>query len=420
MGLSPTRRANSDTFGFMRPTISASQISTVRDCAAKWAFDKIDGIERVEGGAAALGTRIHTLIERWFDHGEVPAGVDGDADSIRAATVALTIIQHLPPRGPGVETEREIHFYWKDADVFVKGFIDLFRGGEVPHVFDHKSTSSISKYAKSEEDLALDPQALFYGLAARLDHHERTGVLPEFVDLQWTYGETVTPKTKLPQSRPVRVRQSLKVLEEGLESLKPYAAKIRTLHETVKSGTEVEGDLSACWKYGPCPYRDRCTTYQQSRSTPPAFEEKPMVIDSNLLARLSAASNSAEAVHDAGPEITPEPHMVSMPTPEVLVASEVLPPDAAKDVSENDPPPPPLVESREKGAKAARSRRRPGPRGEEVVELPFTPVSAPAPVTDLGDIRAALKGLVVKALGEHDLDNSQRFLSALLILDGVK
>lgn len=43
----------------MLPVLSASQISTFRDCQRKWGFKYIAGLEDPAGPAAALGTETH-------------------------------------------------------------------------------------------------------------------------------------------------------------------------------------------------------------------------------------------------------------------------------------------------------------------------------------------------------------------------
>jgi len=332
--------------------VSASQIANFRDCPRKWWFDKVAKVPRPEHAAAKLGTEIHADLERYYREGTPP--------TLREA---LALIPLLPPKTNDLTPEAALDFLlFPDLGVRVKGYIDLL-DLKAGWIWDYKSTSSIDRYAKTKEDLYKDPQALIYGLGVRLEQKEQG--LPEVsteVDLSWMYVQTKSSRTAMPKTKPVHIRQTLTILEDGLDDLR------KTVVEMIPAEKEADQDqvpvnLGACWKYGGCPYRDQCSAYQANRSfSAQPKEEQPVPDQSKLdiLAKLrkkdpipALADTPTPHIPD-NPPPTPAvtaPEMPKLPVPADAVPSEVLPPDAAPDVSVEDPPPPPQVEPKTRGRK---------------------------------------------------------------------
>ena len=50
--------------------VSASQITTFRDCERKWYFEKIVGLTRPSTGSTELGSAVHAVLEGYL-RGEV-------------------------------------------------------------------------------------------------------------------------------------------------------------------------------------------------------------------------------------------------------------------------------------------------------------------------------------------------------------
>lgn len=345
------------------PKISASQISTYLECPAKVAFDKINRIERQESPSAALGTATHAEVEAYFRDGTTPT-----------SPLAMALLQNLPARiESDLEVEKSFNFLWASVGAQVNGYIDLlWLRPWAPEVHDHKTTSSIVKYAKTPEDLATDPQAVFYSLHAALAHNDRYGEMPREVTVQLGYVETALRKTKLPQTRPVRRVFTPDTIEIGLKALEPAGHGLVRIHSKRIRGEDAETNTGSCFRYGRCHYADSCPAFQNRPRDVP--KEEPMTAPSeDLLARLKALSGQVVSVTNSTPQaysppITPPPPAAPPITPEPTlqpfdasgiddsVRVSVKPPDARPDVSPEDPPTPPLKPSRAKGAKAARAK----------------------------------------------------------------
>jgi hypothetical protein len=316
--------------------LSASQLVTFTTCRRAWAYDKLEGIERPETDATNEGKAIHQEVENYYRDGVTPT-----------RRTALALLQHLPGRGPALKPEFTFELVWPGEPAYLRGAIDLVD----PHsntVFDHKTTTNIDRYAKTQDDLVLDAQAVMYGLAYR--------ALVKRVDdinLQWTYVQREDPKTRPPKSVPVGITQTKDMLEAGLHHWAPVVTELVQIHRKRPSVDAVDASPGdACFKYGGCHYRDRCSSYAGRRA--PTKEEPDMtMIDFALLASLGAATpppaKDPEPIE--APESTPLPEASTVkvaPNMPLLdsvmvaldIAPAVVPPDAQPNVSPNDPPPP--------------------------------------------------------------------------------
>lgn len=362
--------------------ISASQIATWRACPTKWGFQYLDGIRPPEGAAAALGTKIHGQLESYFLGQEQPQDER-----------ALALLQHLPQPHPDLRVEHPWALILPagNTTVLARGYMDLlWLSSATVAVLDHKTTSNL-RWAKSETDLLTDPQAILYGLAARHESKTRYGHFPEFVDLQWTYAQTRGYRPPLPPTKPVRIRQSLTVLEDGLTGVCADAAQMVAANEQGAKAKDLVGSRDACEAFGGCPFRQQCPHYGVLTAFHKAqYEEKP-TMNSELLARLArlAGENIAPPTEAPAPapvaaetpapapvaaEPSREPEMAPFDTsgldePLPENASGVLPPDARANVSPLDPPLPPAKEKRGPGRP-----RKSSATATATVETPIMPI----------------------------------------------
>lgn len=413
--------------------MSASQLATYRDCPRKWAFDKLDKVEREENDAANEGSAIHDEVEAWYLHGTPPT-----------RPTAKALLSHLPPRdSPGLLAEEPVQFVWPGAHgepVLLRGYVDLLQIGEDGSVtiYDHKSTSQ-RKYIKTVDDLRYDPQVLAYGIGARLHAAANGRPIPETVRMQWTYVVRENPKTKPPHTEPVVLEQTTVDLEEGLRRWQDTVADM--VRATVESRStpigsralKVLSNTEACFKYGKCPFRELCPDYVGA--APPPKEVAPM--SAELLAKLAAMSNATPPPAPPSDEVpaqtaVPEPKFTPPPMPllDTLRAIEssqqpVVPPDAQPNVSANDPPPPPVVTAapKKRGRPAGSTNKvktvaesTPMPPAEGATELaPFEvdepPALAGAPARTVGD--ELLKGSLMHLLDVARENNDLRKVSTI-------
>ena len=53
-------------------SVSASQISNYRDCARKWWYQSILGLQTPQNASAALGEAVHAQLEAYLNDGDYP------------------------------------------------------------------------------------------------------------------------------------------------------------------------------------------------------------------------------------------------------------------------------------------------------------------------------------------------------------
>jgi hypothetical protein len=174
---------------------------------------------------------------------------------------------------------------WKPGSVTLPGIDKEWRDvGAV--VYDHKTTKS-NEYIKTPTTLLTDPQPLLYGLATRVAMAKYTD--PKVpIGMGWNYAfRDGTP------AEPIRLMQGYDEMEQGLAThvfpvvrsmkqfrvdhppalepvedkaataaqleLDPSARKVyKAVGQAPASLALAAHDLSACDKYGGCPYRSVC------------------------------------------------------------------------------------------------------------------------------------------------------------------
>jgi hypothetical protein len=348
----PKARVNPLDGGFK---YSASQIGTQRDCFTKWFMDQTLGLPRQDTASTLLGKKVHSELEAWLRDKKPPSHPRAKA-----------MLPMLPLPSPAIKVEHEFRLLTPPG--VVRGFMDVFipnvHGVDLPYegppdpavplVMDHKTTSNLF-YAKTKEDLLTDPQAILYGMAARVFQKEAGQEIPEFVDLNWNYVQTRGD----PETKSVRLRQSLQIMEDGLGPIIEEAATMRTSLVGETNPADLPHNLKSCEKFGGCQFLEFCPHVNRkavAMSTPETPADP--VEESNTLARLrklNASKLSAKApaaepaasppasppkavvtvietvVEPAPPVITPEPKLEAIPTEgvhEAPIDVEILPPDA--------------------------------------------------------------------------------------------
>jgi hypothetical protein len=261
------------------------------------------------------------------------------------------------------------NFGWTIPGCLLNGFIDLV-DPNTHTIYDHKTTTNVKRYAKTEDDLKTDPQTIIYGMAYRVAN-------PSVVDditLQWTYVERSNPKTKLPHTKQVRLKQSLTDLENGLKVISPIVERIYQIRTKAQAkAVDVEPNVASCDKFNGCPYRALCPDY--CKPSPP-IQEGPMNLA--LLAQLSSNKMTAQPLPETleKEDTVVEPtNMVSKPTASIIeppkmplleslaiqfdTAPKVVPPDAQPNVSPQDPPEPELKAEKPKAKPKAKASAKP-------------------------------------------------------------
>jgi hypothetical protein len=319
-------------------TYSASQIKLFRDCPRKWAYAYVFGRKTDAGAGAALGTEIHSQLEAWLTKKIIPEH-----------TAAKALLVHLPHPHEKLHVEHAFSLLTKSG--VARGFIDvLVTDSEglvlpehlksyprLPIVIDHKSTADI-KYALSATDLEHDPQAILYGLEARVQAKTTDDVI-----LNWGYTQTRGKAA----TKAVHLRQTQSMFEDGFLRILEDAGQMSAIMASDCTELSVPFDTDACDDYGGCPHREVCPAYS-ARGTGistldklDGLQGKDYTTDMGFLEDLAKASAApfvqpvAAAVEAAVTpsntafEPTPEP---KMPPIQVVTTgtSSVLPPEIKK------------------------------------------------------------------------------------------
>jgi hypothetical protein len=202
---------------------SPSSIELGLRCDAAWARTYIDGVREppVEWNdpdadprqrAAGLGTATHAILEDHYQF--APAEVMGARWDEKPGQLALALLTHAPPRGPGIVAEGGVMFEW--AGITWKGLIDLVDetapGTGAPIVYDWKTTSNIASWAKDRTTLEADVAASVYAVrtAQRLDLRER-------VPCRWVYAQTKGPTTTRPVDFVMQLDQAKRTLDRAAD-----------------------------------------------------------------------------------------------------------------------------------------------------------------------------------------------------------
>lgn len=228
-------------------TYSASQLEAYIDCPRKWGWDKIDGIRRGDTAATKLGTAVHNQLEQYLKGG----GLDFTGDH-HAALLAQGATPFLPPpKAPGLAVEAEdLKFASPTYGHVWTGRIDWFlhEPGKLT-IGDHKTSSSIAKWAKSTIVLRRDVQANIYakyGLILRPELGE--------IELQWTYIQT--RDARLVEPRKLTVTRA--EIEERFAEIDATANGITDARQGIQTAKDLPYNSDACDKYGGCAYQHLC------------------------------------------------------------------------------------------------------------------------------------------------------------------
>jgi len=221
------------------PHVSASQITTFRDCARKWYLQKIVKLPSPSTAATKLGGEVHEQLENWLrDGAPFSEGLAGDIAKSGA---------HLVPLDRPIEIELSLDksLPIHDSPVRVLGFIDALYPGS-GRILDHK-TSSNKKYTKTPRELAQNVQLMLYAKAF-LDHTQHQNVHLTHV----YYGTRGAAWSKR-----VDVTVTRAHVEKQWVSIRASIEAMLVVSQAPNAGAVIP-TYTACDKYGGCPYAGEC------------------------------------------------------------------------------------------------------------------------------------------------------------------
>jgi hypothetical protein len=238
--------------------VSASEIEVFDLCARKWAFGYIEGKRPPPNDSAALGSRVHAILEKWLKDGTAPDMLTLEGD------IAASGLHLLPaPRTPTLVTEEQFRFTSQRA--WYTGFKD-FRYRDATgllHVGDHKTTKSFT-WAKTLDEILCHSQALIYAVDEFFKNPN-----DDRLSLDWIYYRTTGARKAEPRSQIVTKDT---VAEMFFEHVDPVAGEITKLHHEVPPGTsalEFAPNFSSCDAFGGCAFLSICnpTPTQRMQAT---------------------------------------------------------------------------------------------------------------------------------------------------------
>lgn len=222
--------------------VSASQISTFRECPRKWYFDKVVKLPRASTSATELGSRVHAVLEAYL-RGEVESIDTSD----EVGQIAASGLEYLPPVSSVLEIERSLEgdMALDDAPVPVQGFVDVI-DVQNNEILDHKTTSS-QRYLKTQKELRENVQMMMYAVAYLRRFPQESHVTLTHI----YYG------TKKRWSKKVSVKVSREHVEAQWASIKETIAQMIEVSRADHAG-DAPTCYEACDNYGGCPYRGQC------------------------------------------------------------------------------------------------------------------------------------------------------------------
>lgn len=256
--------------------LSASQVQTFVDCERKWAWRYVAGVEELEKPSQTFGKAVHAQLESYLLGGEIDF-------TDETGYVAASGLQHLPaPGADGLRVEEGFHFEGPSGHTYL-GYKDWQVPGTVG---DHKTTSDLLRWQKTEDDLREDVQATLYAVDYFRQYPDE-----ETVELRWVYYQT--RGTRKSAVTAIRVGQA----ETWERFLRVEDVARRMAVAATKQPLELPPNTNHCSAYGGCPHQGRC-------NLSPLERMRSHVEQNKLLSMLRKPSNGAPA---AVPAAAPPP-----------------------------------------------------------------------------------------------------------------
>jgi hypothetical protein len=219
-------------------------------CLRKWAWIKLDGVPKEESESAALGSRVHDLLERYLK-----TGVPFDALNTLEGRVAMAGLHLIPrPGTPHMVVEGNVYLEAWGYLINMRKDLVIRVPGQVPEVIDHKTTKAFT-WAKTPEQLRTNFQACLYAA------HEMVTTGAESCRLKWVYYKTTPPHKAEPRELTVTRAD----IEPTLARAKELADTLTLIKRSGLKALDLPPNANACEAYGGCPHKTRCNLTDQER-----------------------------------------------------------------------------------------------------------------------------------------------------------
>lgn len=236
--------------------VSASSIELYRSCPRKWYYRYLLGHRGDTTEAMQRGTKVHEVLEEYLLNGTIPSG---RSQVVKIASPGIELLPARYPLEQRVEAPLE-DFKIPGLPVPFKGFIDLLDLTDGVHILDHKTTSNLDKWSKTEQELAVNTQLIIYARHV-LEHY------PDVSEARLTH---IYYQTKTPYGAK---KVSVVVMREDVysrfnEILDTVEAMLEAASNSIDSTSKESG---FCYAYG-----KRCEHYTDCHYTLEHIERLPM------------------------------------------------------------------------------------------------------------------------------------------------
>jgi len=287
---------------------SASRIGLWISCNRRAGWKYICGYPEPQHPAAALGTRVHKILEDNKRHGLLP-----DRTTIEGAIAAeaLPYIADYVYEGPDGPVQLEGHIF-VDGRHKWQGYKDLSAPAKIK---DYKTSSDPRKWGKTPGELLADPQAILYA------EHYYSSAPPDApeVELEWIYLKSKPPH----YAHPVSLTMPRAHAKAGFEVLESFADEMQAAEDAAPEGVAekhkyvltLAHDPSRCREYPPagCPYKAHCIDIQPFSDPNTAERNNHMSVLDRLAALTAVAAPPATAQASVPPAAPPEPATIIPP-----------------------------------------------------------------------------------------------------------
>lgn len=237
--------------------LSPTATAKYRLCTRAYAFEYNEGLRPPPGVKQQFGTSVHKQIENWLRNGQPP-------DDSPEGKTAKQGLHWLPRPDPLLRLEQKFVFS-VTRDILVGGIIDCLVPPELtgaePLLIDQKTTSDL-RWAKTEEQLETDPQALIYAVWAML-----TWQVP-VVKARWVYYAATNGCPREPRgSRPVEFSLSVhsQTMMNAVSKLVTDFEAMAKIRREKKPGLAFPPSPESCSMFGGCYHRERCKLTPEDR-----------------------------------------------------------------------------------------------------------------------------------------------------------
>lgn len=225
--------------------LSATELETFTTCKRKWAYVYLAGIKPPPSKAAALGSAVHKELQQYITDNLINY-------ETHEGQIASSGLRYLPQKLPTEQVEKSF-FFTHEGHIF-HGYIDFYEdlGSQTWLIADHKTCSSF-KTALTPAQLKTNTQAVVYAQWAFQELKAQT------VKLKWIYYRTKgTPLAQCVEAE-IKSEEQPPLFETQLR----IASDIKEIVEKKTDVLVLPKNLSACFKYGPCPFLTACKNNQR-------------------------------------------------------------------------------------------------------------------------------------------------------------